>query len=146
MGLEIEKKYLVVDNSYKKLATSNIEIRQGYLSRVTERTVRIRIYGEEGKLTVKGKTEGMTREEFEYSIPLSDARLMMRLCEGPIVEKTRWIVPYEGFIWEIDEFHGQHEGLTLAEVELKSATENPFLPPFIGLEVTGDARYYNSRL
>lgn len=146
MGLEIERKFLVEDSSYKAVAVRHTDIVQGYLSRVPERTVRVRTAGGEGRLTVKGKNRGMVREEYEYSVPYADATGMLGLCEKPLLEKTRWIVPYGGYEWEVDEYHGAREGLCLAEVELPDEGVEPPLPVFVGPEVTGNPAYYNSQL
>lgn len=146
MSIEIEHKYLVTDESYKRMAFKALDIRQGYLSRVPERTVRVRTKGEKGYLTVKGKNEGDSRLEFEYEVPLADAVEMLGLCEKGILEKTRWFVDYEGLTWEIDEYHGAKEGLTVAEVEIPQSGMEYHKPPFIGKNVTGDPAYYNSNL
>ena len=143
---EIERKYLVAGSSFKEMAREKTEISQGYLNRDPERTVRVRILGEKGFLTVKGITEGCCRKEFEYGIPHADALELLGLCEEGILRKTRYIVDYEGWKWEIDEYHGRLEGLTVAEIELPSADATYPLPPFIGIEVTGDPSYYNSAL
>ncbi len=143
---EIERKYLVADSSFKEMAREEIEISQGYLNRDPERTVRVRIWGEKGFLTVKGITEGCCRKEFEYGIPHADALELLGLCEEGILRKTRYIVDYEGWKWEIDEYHGRLEGLTVAEIELPAADATYPLPQFIGKEVTGDPSYYNSAL
>ncbi|MBD5289109.1 MAG: CYTH domain-containing protein [Bacteroides sp.] len=146
MGKEIERKFLVKTDEFKRMATDNILISQGYLCRLPERTVRVRIRDKKGFLTIKGLTKGFSREEYEYEIPLEDARNLLELCEGRIVAKTRWIVPFEGHTWEIDEFSGDNKGLTVAEIELCSEDE-VFTPPcFIGEEVTGNPVYYNSNL
>ncbi len=146
MGLEIEHKYLVKDSTYKQMACTSSDIKQGFLSRDPERTVRVRIRGEKGFITIKGKGSGAAHPEFEYEIPMDDALRMMDLCKPPIIEKTRYIVQYEGNNWEIDQFHGALQGLVLAELEIPSEDYQFSLPPFIGQEVTGDRRYYNSRL
>lgn len=147
MAKEIERKFLVGDESYKALATENIEICQGYLSTDPEATVRVRIAGDKAFLTVKGRNRGAVRNEWEYPVPASDAIAMLPCCCGRTVEKTRWIVPAEnGLKWEVDEFHGRHEGLVVAEIELP-AEDTPFvLPAFVGREVTGEPQYYNSAL
>ncbi len=147
MAKEIERKFLVGDESYKALATENIEIRQGYLSTDPEATVRVRIAGDKAFLTVKGRNRGAVRNEWEYPVPASDAIAMLPCCGGRTVEKTRWIVPAEnGLKWEVDEFHGRHEGLVVAEIELP-AEDTPFVrPAFVGQEVTGEPQYYNSAL
>lgn len=146
MGIEIEHKYLVVDDSYRKMAFGKIEITQGYLNRAPERTVRVRISDDSAYLTVKGKNKGDLRLEFEYRIPVEDARTLMGLCEPGIIEKTRYKVEWEGHVWEVDEFHGAREGLVVAEIELPESTHTYTLPPFVGPEVTGNPSYYNSSL
>ena len=146
MALEIEHKYLVKNDEYRSLAVSSEKIAQGYLSRVPERTVRVRIKGERGFLTVKGRNEGASRMEFEYEIPLADAGQMLAMCIPPVLEKIRHIVPYGGHIWEVDEFFGNHAGLVTAEIELASAGESYICPGFIGKDVTGDPAYFNSNL
>lgn len=146
MGRETERKFLVTSTVYRNMATSRTEIRQGYLNRDPERTVRIRTRGDKGYITVKGLTSGFTRQEFEYEIPFQDASEMMGLCIPPLLEKTRYEVPYGGHVWEVDEFGGNLTGLTVAEVELPSEDTPVELPPFAGQEVTGDPRYYNSNL
>ena len=124
MAIEIEHKYLVIDDSYKALSDKQVEIMQGYLSRDPEHTVRIRICGDEGSLTIKGKNNGDTRLEFEYGIPIDDARQMMRMCGDNILIKTRYYVPYAGHIWEVDEFHGRHSGLVISEIELSESSQD----------------------
>lgn len=150
MAKETEYKFLVINESYKETATGSSRIEQGYISRRKEGTVRVRIRDEEGYLTVKGANRGATRDEWEYRIPVSEAREMLeRVCLEGVIRKTRWIVPYGGRIWEVDEFHGGHEGLTVAEIELPDAgiaISEVELPPFVGENVTGDPRYYNSNL
>lgn len=146
MALEIEKKYLVVNEGYKSMARDIIEIKQGYLSRVPERTVRVRLWNNRGFITVKGKNSGAVRKEFEFEIPYSDALEMLELADGSVIEKTRYIVPYNGDTWEIDEFHGRREGLKLAEIEIPATDYKFDLPPFIGEDVTGNPEYYNSNL
>jgi adenylate cyclase len=145
MALEIERKFLVNGEQYKNIATDWVEVSQFYLSLDPERTVRVRIKGEHGFITVKGRNNGCMRKEWEYEVPVEEAREMMQICEAGI-SKRRWIVPFEGLIWEVDEFKGRLEGLVLAEVELPSADTVVSLPPFVGREVTGDPAYYNSNL
>jgi adenylate cyclase len=146
MGLEIERKFLVTDNAWKALATG-VPCRQGYLSSAEVRSVRVRIAGGKGSLTVKGVSEGVTRAEFEYAIPVEDAAAMLDgLCEKPLIEKTRYRIPFGAHTWEVDEFHGQNAGLVVAEVELGSADEKPALPAWVGREVSSDARYFNTNL
>ena len=143
---EIERKFLVIDDSFKESASDFIDIEQGYLSRRKESTVRIRVAGGKGFLTVKGITLGTRREEYEYEIPAEDARRMLMMCEGKIISKRRWLVPFDGHIWEVDEFKGSLAQLTVAEIELPLESASFRLPPFIGKEVTGDPEYYNSNL
>lgn len=146
MAVEIEHKYLVKDESYKKLASDIIEIKQGYLNRNHDRTVRVRTFGNKGFLTVKGRNHGTHRLEFEYEIPLADAREILELSERGIIEKTRYIVPFGGLIWEVDEFHGSLQGVVIAEVELPDIDHSYSKPSFIGADITGDPSYYNSNL
>ena len=143
---EIEHKYLVKDSSFKAMATSSRHIRQGYLCREPERVVRVRIADDTAFLTVKGRTVGDTRIELEYPVPVSDAEVMLTLCTGDILEKTRYFVPYEGHTWEVDVFGARHEGLVTAEIELTSSNEKYEIPGFVGENVTGDPRYYNSNI
>ena len=147
MSKEIERKFLVINDSYKSMATHSIEISQGYLSRKIEATVRVRITGDTARLTVKGANNGIVRNEWEYDIPLIDAREMLSDCaSGRVISKTRYVVPYGGSVWEVDSFHGDLEGLTVAEIELPDKESDFSLPPFVGREVSGDPAYYNSNL
>lgn len=146
MSLEIEHKYIVVSDAYKSDVISVTNIEQGYLSRTPERTVRVRIVGEKGYLTIKGKNVGDTRLEFEYEIPVSDACEMLSLCDGCVIKKTRYIVNYAGFRWEVDEFHGDLAPLVLAEIELTDSSQDYPLPTFVGEDVTNNPMYYNSNL
>ena len=146
MPLEIERKFLVKDSGFKDMASHRVDICQGYLSRVPERTVRVRRLYDKGFITVKSKNTGAVRHEFEYQVPVEDALEMLRMCEPPIIEKSRYIVEYDGLTWEVDEFHGAKEGLIVAEVELQAEDQTFNLPPFIDKEVTGDPAYYNSNL
>lgn len=147
MATEIEHKYLIINNNYKMQATSCKHICQGYLSKDKERSVRVRISDDNAYITIKGKNQGDTRLEYEYSIPVEDARIMLNtLCIQPIIEKYRHIVEYNGNIWEIDEFKGALEGLNLAEIEIPYSEYKYDIPPFIGKNVTHDSRYYNSNL
>ena len=146
MAVEIERKFLVTGTGWKE-GTRGVSYRQGYLNADKERTVRVRIAGEKGFLTVKGKTEGISRLEFEYQIPVDDAAQMLdTLCLASIIEKVRYKVPYKGNIWEIDEFLGANKGLVLAEIELEDENEDFSHPPWLGREVSGDVRFYNSFL
>ena len=148
MALEIERKFLVLDDSYKHEAFSSSHIRQGYICSGRGRTVRIRIRDDRAYLTIKGPSpdNGLTRYEFEQEIPFADAEQLMELCEPGLIDKTRWLVKSGNHTFEVDEFHGENQGLVVAEVELKDASESPKKPDFIGKEVTGDRRYYNSQL
>ena len=145
MPQEIERKFLV-KGDYKQHAVSSTRILQGYICRSKERSVRIRLRGQKGYITIKGATTGFSRYEWEKEIPPREAEELMKLCLPGIIDKTRTLVAYNGHTWEIDEFHGLHEGLTLAEIELKSEEETFDLPPFIDREVTGDPHYYNAYL
>ena len=148
MALEIERKYLVLDSSYKHEAFSSSHILQGYICSERGRSVRIRIRDEHAYLTIKGPSldGGLSRYEFEQEIPIDDAQKLMTLCEPGIIDKTRWLVRSGDHIFEVDEFHADNDGLVVAEVELSAPTETPLLPHFVGQEVTGDRRYYNSKL
>lgn len=148
MPLEIERKFLVADDSYRHTATSSSRIRQGYICRESGRTVRVRIRDERGFLTIKGPSpNGLSRYEFEKEITLDEADNLFRLCLPGVIDKTRYLVPMaDGHIFEVDEFYGANEGLVIAEVELSSEDEPFMRPPFLGREVTGDKRYYNSNL
>ncbi|MCK4537535.1 MAG: CYTH domain-containing protein [Candidatus Krumholzibacteria bacterium] len=146
MAKEIERKYLVKDTDWQALAEGTV-YRQGYLSTVKERTVRVRTIDDNGYLTVKGITVGATRAEYEYEIPAEDAnRMLDDLCERPIIEKKRYVIGYEGLTWEVDEFGGENHGLVVAEVELSDENQAIALPDWIGEEVTGDPKYFNSNL
>lgn len=148
MALEIERKFLVLDDSYKHEAFSKSHIRQGYICSERGRTVRIRIRDTHAYITIKGSSldGGLSRYEFEQEIPLADAEKLMTLCEPGQIDKVRWLVKSGNHTFEVDEFFGDNEGLVMAEVELSSPDEEPIIPHFIGKEVTGDRRYYNSQL
>lgn len=146
MAKEIERKFLVVDDGYKTMAISCRDIMQAYISTCPESTVRIRVADGRGFITVKGVTHGCVRDEWEYEIPADDAFEMASLAAGRIIKKRRWIVPWRGFTWEVDEFSDELSGLTVAEVEMPHEDAVPELPPFVGREITGDVRYYNSTL
>lgn len=146
MGIEIEHKYQVKDDTFKSLTSEVHSICQGYLSRAPERTVRVRKTGDRGYLTVKGKNHGDARLEFEYKIPAEDAEKLLGLCEPPVLGKNRYIIYHEGKKWEVDEYLGRLKGLVLAEIELNYPGETYSLPPFIGTNVTGNPAYYNSNL
>jgi CYTH domain-containing protein len=144
MAVEIERKFLVVGTAWR--STPGTPYRQGYLNRDKERTVRVRLAGEQAFLTVKGATQGATRAEFEYPIPLADAEQLLELCDGPIIEKMRHVIAHEGSTWEVDEFSGQNAGLVIAEIELAAEDQAFARPDWLGSEVTHDPRYYNSSL
>jgi CYTH domain-containing protein len=145
MGIETERKFLVSGDAWRSLADP-VPYAQGYLASGSGVTVRIRIAANHAFITVKGPVEGISRAEFEYIVPVNDAREMLRLCPSPIIEKTRRSIPHGSHVWEIDEFGGENLGLVIAEVELSSPDEAVSIPPWIGAEVTGDPRYYNSNL
>ena len=146
MGVEIERKFLLTGTEWKQLAVGTA-YRQGYLNSVKERTVRVRTINDNGFLTIKGVSVGATRLEYEYEIPLEDAQaLLNELCEKPLIEKNRYKVDFGGFIWEIDEFFGENDGLIVAEIELESEDQTFDKPEWVGEEVTGDSRYFNSNL
>jgi len=147
MAQEIERKYLVGNDSYKPMVVTSRHIVQAYLSTSPDATVRLRIIDTAAYITVKSRTHGCRRGEWEYEIPVEDAREMIERCNlSEIIEKTRHYVDFDGHTWEIDEFGGRLNGLIVAEIELQSADEHFTLPPFIGMEVTDDSRYYNSML
>lgn len=146
MAREIERKFLVRDKRYRRLAEL-VSCRQGYLSTAKERIVRVRVKGEKAYLTVKGATDGITRTEYEYEIPTAEAEQMLeQLCKKPIIEKDRYTIECDGLIWEVDEFHGPNEGLVLAEVQLDRENQKITMPEWIGQEVSGEPKYYNSSL
>ena len=146
MGVEIERKFLPAGDGWRALGEP-VLLRQGYLSSNPERTVRVRVEGGQGTMTIKGKSVGATRGEWEYPIPLADANeLLNRLCEQPIIEKYRRRIPFAGNVWEVDEFLGANQGLVVAEVELDAEEQQFDKPEWIGAEVTDDPRYFNSSL
>lgn len=147
MGLEIERKFLVKED-FKQYAYKQEAIVQGYLSSVPERTVRIRIKGEKAYLTIKGisNTSGLSRYEWEKEILLHDARELINLCEPGIIDKIRYYIKNDNYTFEVDEFHADNEGLVMAEIELSDETDIFKKPDWLGDEVTGDERYYNSYL
>ena len=146
MPKEIERKFLLKNDSWRGQDTGK-RYRQGYLSTVKERTVRVRTAADKGFVTIKGITVGASRSEYEYEIPVSDANEMLdRLCERPLIEKTRYRISHAGLVWEVDEFEGENRGLITAEVELKDVHQSVTPPDWIGKEVTGDPRYFNANL
>lgn len=148
--MEIERKYLVTSDCYKEMAVARYHIIQGYISREKTGTVRVRITDDKAYLTIKGKPAAghLARYEWEKEIDVYDAEELMKLCQGTIIDKTRWIVPAaeEGLKWEVDEFHGKHGGLVVAEIELEREDQSFEKPDFIGDEVTHDPRYYNANM
>lgn len=146
MAEEIERKFLVSNDSWRPGASGTL-FRQGYLSTDPERTVRVRLEGERGVLTIKGLSRGISRAEFEYPLPAAEAAVLLdTLCLQPLIEKTRYRVEHAGHLWEIDEFAGDNAGLLLAEVELSSEDEAVELPLWVGAEVSSDPRYFNANL
>lgn len=148
MALEIERKFLVTDDSYKAIAFHSDRIAQGYICREGGNSARVRVRGEKGYITIKGPStnDGLSRYEWEKEIPASEAWELMKLCHGGIIDKTRYLVKCGRHTFEVDEFHGDNEGLVVAEVELEELDEKFECPQFIGKEVTGEKRYYNSHL
>lgn len=148
MALEIERKFLVLNDSYKRESFSHSHILQGYICSERGRTVRVRIRDDRAYITIKGPSldGGLSRYEFEQEISLDDGRELLKLCEPGIIDKVRWLVKSGDHTFEVDEFFGENAGLVMAEVELKEAMESVKIPDFIGQEVTGDRRYYNSQL
>lgn len=147
MAVEIERKFLVKNDHWRELAVSSSDLRQGYIANQENATVRVRIADGEAYLTIKGPTAGISRDEFEYAIPVADAESLLDLRQdGVVIEKTRYKVRYGDHIWDVDVFYGENCGLELAEVELQSEEEGFALPEWVGTEVTGDRRYANSHL
>jgi len=146
MPTEIERKFLVKSEEWRTLGTGTI-YRQGYIATKKGTTVRVRLAGNQGYITIKGASKGISRAEYEYSIPAEDAQEMLdNLCEPPLIEKTRYKIEIAGLIWEVDEFSGKNQGLIVAEVELTDANQTIEMPDWIGQEVSDDARYYNANL
>lgn len=144
MATEIERKFLVTGNGWRRPHPRRLV--QGYLNRDRQRTVRVRLDGEQGFLTVKGVTTGATRSEFEYAIPLADAEPLLALCDAPAVRKLRHAVMFAGMRWDVDEFLGDNAGLVVAEIELADESQPFARPAWVGEEVTRDPRYFNSNL
>ncbi len=146
MGVEIERKFLVSGQGWEAGATGT-RFCQGYLSTDPDRVVRVRLAGQQAWLTIKNRPEGAVRAEYEYPLPPADAReLLDGLCHRPLIDKTRFRVLHAGTLWEVDRFHGDNQGLVLAEIELDSADQHFERPPWLGQEVTDDPRYGNSSL
>lgn len=144
MASEIERKFLVAGDDWRRTATGSARYVQGYLAGGERSSVRIRVDGDHAWLNIKSATLSIERLEYEYAVPLADGEEMLaRLCEGALVEKRRWFVPWEGKTWEVDVFEGGNEGLVVAEIELERADEPFSRPPWLGDEVSQDHRYYN---
>jgi len=146
MAQEIERKFRVANDDWRAMATSSSSLKQGYLSSSAEATVRVRLEDNLGTLTIKSKTNGITRNEFEYAIPAQEAKELLMLCSGPLIEKIRYRIPQENHTWEIDVFEGDNDGLIIAEIELTSEEDYFAKPQWLGEEVSGDSQYYNSNL
>lgn len=147
MALEIERKFRVASDAWRAQASSRRLLRQGYLANTARASVRVRLDGEQGWLSVKAMRSGMSRDEYEVAIPLGDAREMLeRLCEGFVIEKWRHLVEHAGSTWEVDEFLAENAGLVIAELELPSEDAAFERPPWIGTEITDEERFYNVRL
>ncbi|RKZ33903.1 MAG: adenylate cyclase [Gammaproteobacteria bacterium] len=144
MGTEIERKFLVTSDDWRAEARAGAFYRQGYLSSVESCSIRVRVSDKRAFLNIKSATLSVTRTEYEYPLPLEDAReILDHLCAGPLIEKTRYFVPHGGFEWEVDVFEGDNQGLVVAEIELESADQAFDKPAWVGNEVSEDARYYN---
>lgn len=148
MAQEIERKYLVKSDLFKSQAVGSVRIIQGYLSSVPERTVRVRVKGDKGFLTIKGigNESGASRYEWESEISAAEAQDLLKICEPGVIDKTRYLVEFENHTFEVDEFYQQNQGLVVAEVELTDEAQKVHKPSWLGKEVTGDRRYYNSML
>lgn len=147
MGVEVERKFLVSDDSWRDGVTTSTRIVQGYIAQTPSATVRVRVKGDKGFLTVKGLSVGVSRSEFEYEVPVPDALAMLaELAQGPVIDKVRHLVPVGGHVWEVDVFAGDNTPLIMAEVELASADEPFERPGWAGLEVSDDQRYFNVNL
>lgn len=147
MGIEVERKFLVSDESWRSGVTSSTRIVQGYLAQTDAATVRVRVKGDKGFLTLKGVSVGVSRSEFEYEVPVDDALAMLdELAAGPVIDKVRHLVPVGAHTWEVDVFAGPNAPLVMAEVELADADEDFVLPDWAGTEVSDDQRYFNVNL
>ena len=146
--IEIERKFLVQSEEFKAISFAKNEIAQGYLNSNPERTVRVRIKGNQGYLTIKGKGNetGMSRLEWEVEIPVEEAKMLLNLCESGVISKIRYEVKFGNHVYEVDEFFGENEGLVIAEIELQSEDEAFEKPNWLGEEVTNNEKYYNSYL
>lgn len=147
MGQEIERKFLVISDAWRDLVTSSAQLRQGYLSSNAKATVRVRSEDDvRAVLTLKGRLEGLSRSEYEYEIPIDDAREMLAMAEPHVIHKRRYLVPFGGMTWEVDVFEGRHLGLVVAEVELDDEDQHVILPDWVGAEVSHDTRFHNASL
>lgn len=147
MAQEIERKFLVVGDAWQQQVVSSTRIVQGYLAQTDVLTLRVRIRDDAAYLTIKGRSSGVARSEYEYPIPVADAEgLLAEMAQGPVIEKVRHVIPVDAHTWELDVFHGDNEGLVMAEVELSDAQESFTMPSWAGLEVSDDPRYYNASL
>lgn len=147
MAIEIEHKFLLANDEWRKVVQKSIKYKQGYLSSQPTSSIRVRISDDHAWLNIKSATIGTERLEFEYEIPLADANVIINtLCGKPLIEKTRYFIPIEDHIWEIDEFEGDNKGLVIAEIELPEAGKAFAKPQWLGEEVTFDLRYYNNNL
>lgn len=147
MAIEIERKFLLISNDWRNSIETTLEMSQGYLSCDAQSAVRVRICGEQANINIKSTRDGIYRLEYEYSIPVEDARELVKyVARRPVIRKKRHIVHFDGKCWEIDEFEQENAGLIVAEVELESVDEDFSRPPWLGREVSTDARYYNSNL
>ena len=147
MAKEIERKFLVASDGWRERADKGIDLRQAYVVTMDDRSLRVRIHGNKwARLTIKIGKSALVRNEYEYDVPMDDAREMLTQAVGIVIEKRRYRVPYRGFVWEVDVYEGALKGLVVAEVEMKRETDLPALPNWIGREVTGDRRYSNQAL
>ncbi len=147
MGVEVERKFLVVGAAWRAAATERIAMRQGYLTREGPSSVRVRLTGDEARLNLKSAEVGTTRLEFDWAVPRADAeQILDRLCHRPLIEKVRHLVPFGDHLWEVDEFAGDNLGLVVAEIELDHADDTFARPDWLGREVTHERRYYNQAL
>ena len=147
MGIEVERKFLVSDESWRDDVTASTRIVQGYIAQTGSATVRVRVKGDRGFLTIKGLSVGVSRSEFEYEVPVADALAMLdELAQGPVIDKVRHLVPVGGHVWEVDVFAGENAPLVMAEVELADSQEAFVRPDWAGVEVSDDQRYFNVNL
>lgn len=146
MAIEIERRYLVINDSWKTEIQGIFSIKQGYLNLEPESNVRVRVKDDKGYLTIKGEPNNISRQEFEYEIPIEDAEKILTLCQSPIIEKVRYEILIEDHIWEIDEFSGKNQGLIIAEIELTSEEQAYKKPEWLGIEVSNNPDYYNLSL